>query len=394
MKRLQRLMVLLSLVAYWPAPGRAAEPSSLLVQFRIFSGRPDPTFVISDLAVIRQLSSILAVLPPHPTLAGNDSATPLRSGYRGFHVTPTGMDGVAWFDVYGSSVEISATTTGGARTFRFDKNTVLEQLLLQAGRAQGVVPADEPSPLSPVAPTGSSVERNVTISVGAPIVTVVATPLRPPVTVRAGTRVRFVATQAAEGASDVTWVRNSREIAGPRGRTLEIASATPADSGLYWAVVGLDGGLRTTTAQVEVLVTNREGQRLLNLSVLSRIGAEQRVLTSGFTIEPGAENSRALVLVRAVGPALASLGVDGPLRAPQLRVLDAAGAAVSPANIPFALPTVAAATERVGAFALPGESADVALLYHLPTGAFTAHVSAADGGTGNVLLEIYEVPLD
>ena len=304
------------------------------------------------------------------------------------------MEGVAWFDVYGSSVEISAAMTGGARTFRFDKNTVIEQLLLQAGRAQGVVPAEEPAPLSPVVLTGSSVERSVTINVGAPIVTVVATPLRPPVTVRAGTRIRVVATQASEGATDVTWVRNSREIPGPRGRTLEIASATPADSGLYWAVVGLGGSQSTTTAQVEVLVTNREGQRLLNLSVLSRIGAEQRVLTSGLTIEPGAVNSRALVLVRAVGPALASLGVDGPLRAPQLRVLDAAGAAVSPANIPFALPTVAVATERVGAFALPGESADVALLYHLPTGAYTAHVSAADGGTGNVLLEIYEVPLD
>jgi hypothetical protein len=118
------------------------------------------------------------------------------------------------------------------------------------------------------------------------------------------------------------------------------------------------------------------------------------VLTSGFTIEPGAANMRTLVLVRAVGPALAAFGVDGPLRAPQLRVLDAAGAAVSPANIPFSLPTVPVATERVGAFALPRESADVALLYHLPARAFTAHVSAADAGSGNVLLEIYEVPLD
>ena len=38
--------------------------------------------------------------------------------------------------------------------------------------------------------------------------------------------------------------------------------------------------------------------------------------------------------------------------------------------------------------------ADIARLYFRPAGAFTAHVSSADAGTGAVLLELFEVPLD
>jgi hypothetical protein len=188
-------------------------------------------------------------------------------------------------------------------------------------------------------------------------------------------------------------VKDSRALAAT-GRVLELTGTWSADSGTYWAVVGLGTGQSTTSAQIELLFTTREGQRLLNLSVLGRISTEQRVLTSGFTIESGADGLRTLLLVRAVGPGLAPFGVSGTLRTPQLRVIDTAGAAVAPANQPFALPTVAAATERTGAFALSAGSADVAQLYYLPGGAFTAHVSSANDDSGAVLLEIFEVPLE
>jgi hypothetical protein len=127
--------------------------------------------------------------------------------------------------------------------------------------------------------------------------------------------------------------------------------------------------------------------------MLGRISAEQPVLTAGFTVESGINGVGTLLLVRAVGPTLSTFGISAPLRATQLRVIDARGTDVAPANQPFALPTLAQATERAGAFALPANSRDTARLYYLPAGAFTAHASSADGGIGGVLLEIFEVPL-
>jgi len=45
---------------------------------------------------------------------------------------------------------------------------------------------------------------------------------------------------------------------------------------------------------------------------------------------------------------------------------------------------------QVGAFPLPGTSADAALLQSLPGGAYTAQVSGANGGSGIALAEIYD----
>lgn len=45
-----------------------------------------------------------------------------------------------------------------------------------------------------------------------------------------------------------------------------------------------------------------------------------------------------------------------------------------------------------GAFPLPENTADVALLMPFSTGAYTAHITSGDGTAGAVLFEIYEVP--
>ena len=46
----------------------------------------------------------------------------------------------------------------------------------------------------------------------------------------------------------------------------------------------------------------------------------------------------------------------------------------------------------VGAFALDAGSKDAALLTTLAPGSYTVQVKGADGGTGEALVEIYEVP--
>ena len=46
----------------------------------------------------------------------------------------------------------------------------------------------------------------------------------------------------------------------------------------------------------------------------------------------------------------------------------------------------------VGVFGLSAGSRDAALLTTLPPGAYSVQVKGADGGTGEALVEIYEVP--
>ncbi|MEO6245539.1 MAG: hypothetical protein ABIQ12_08890, partial [Opitutaceae bacterium] len=53
---------------------------------------------------------------------------------------------------------------------------------------------------------------------------------------------------------------------------------------------------------------------------------------------------------------------------------------------------IADTTQRVGAFSLPIGSKDSALVLPLPAGPHTAHVTAADGRGGVVLVEVYETP--
>ena len=52
---------------------------------------------------------------------------------------------------------------------------------------------------------------------------------------------------------------------------------------------------------------------------------------------------------------------------------------------------LAATFTAVGAFELAAGSRDAALLTSLPPGSYTAQVSGVGGGTGEALVEIYEV---
>ena len=53
---------------------------------------------------------------------------------------------------------------------------------------------------------------------------------------------------------------------------------------------------------------------------------------------------------------------------------------------------IAATAPQVGAFALSVTSRDAALLLSLPPGNYSAQAAPADGGAGNTLIEVYDVP--
>ncbi|MEY2880221.1 MAG: hypothetical protein RLZZ15_2601, partial [Verrucomicrobiota bacterium] len=132
--------------------------------------------------------------------------------------------------------------------------------------------------------------------------------------------------------------------------------------------------------------------RLANISVLSPVGPG-RILTAGFVISG---SGRRTVLVRAIGPGLRAFGVVGAHGDPQLTLFRQGTPPLPVAgNNDWGganRATILAATAGVGGFALADGSKDAVVLVDLDPGAYSAQATAADGSSGLVLIEIYEIP--
>lgn len=131
---------------------------------------------------------------------------------------------------------------------------------------------------------------------------------------------------------------------------------------------------------------------LVNLSTRGFVGSGTAALISGFVI---GGNAPTTLLVRAIGPTLASYNITGFLARPVLEIVNAGGAVIFSSEWP-SLPTNPAdlvlAAAQVGAFSLPPESRDAALLVTLPAGSYSAVVRGLADTTGIALLEVYQIP--
>ena len=194
------------------------------------------------------------------------------------------------------------------------------------------------------------------------------------------------------------------------GGAIEIAAAATRAGGFALAANSADSALLTTLAPgaYSAIVAAADGrpgiglvevydlsgasadQRLLNLSTRAVAGAGEATLISGFVVGGSAPKR---VLVRAAGPALTAFGVGGVLARPVLRIFsgDTPIAQNSGWSGGPEAATVADAAASAGAFAFGAGSADAAIIIALAPGAYSAQVSAADGSTGIVLLEVYEL---
>jgi len=127
--------------------------------------------------------------------------------------------------------------------------------------------------------------------------------------------------------------------------------------------------------------------RMINLSARNRVGTGADILIAGFSVSGTGTKQ---LLLRAVGPGLAAFGVGGTLADPLLQLFDGAGNRLA-ANDTWDA-ALAPTFASVGAFALPAGSKDAAMLATVSAGqTYTVQVSGADGGTGEALVEIYEI---
>ena len=141
--------------------------------------------------------------------------------------------------------------------------------------------------------------------------------------------------------------------------------------------------------------------RLVNISARAFVGTGGNILIGGFVI---GGNTPQTVIIRGDGPALAGFGLSGALPNATLTLSSSSGTvAVNSGwnNAPgvgnaaiggiVVQRLTAALSAKVGAFALTSGSNDSAIVVTLPTGAYTAQVTGANGATGVALVEIYEL---
>ena len=133
---------------------------------------------------------------------------------------------------------------------------------------------------------------------------------------------------------------------------------------------------------------------ITNLSLRARTGPGEKVAIAGFVIaDPQGFGRSARVLLRVIGPTLSQYGVAFPLADPVLTLYDAHGNVVARNdNWSDTDPTgLAAAMQQVGAFSLPANSKDAAVLLDLPAGVYSVQATGATNATGVTLIEIYLV---
>jgi hypothetical protein len=101
------------------------------------------------------------------------------------------------------------------------------------------------------------------------------------------------------------------------------------------------------------------------------------------------------VLVRAVGPSLGALGVEGVMPDPKLELFDNdnGGKKIGENDNWGGDEQIVNVARSVGAFALAGnDTKDAVLLMTLPAGAYSARLSGVGGAGGTAIVEVYEVP--
>jgi arylsulfate sulfotransferase len=125
--------------------------------------------------------------------------------------------------------------------------------------------------------------------------------------------------------------------------------------------------------------------KLANLSTRGSVGTGDDVLISGFIVGDVASDT---VVIRAIGPSLASTGVAAPLSDPMLTVYDSNGSAIA-SNDNWE--DDASALDIMQDGLAPTDAAEAATLLQLPTGAYTTIVSGTGGGTGIGLAEFFDL---
>lgn len=166
---------------------------------------------------------------------------------------------------------------------------------------------------------------------------------------------------------------------------LEAAILATLNPGSYTAIVsGKNNGTGVGLVEVYDLDQNTS-YRLANISTRGLVETGTNVMIGGFIIGGGPGNSD--VLVRGIGPSLATTGVSNPLADPTVELHDVNGALI--ASNDNWKDTQQPAIQATGI--PPSNDAESALVATLAPGNYTAVLAGTSGGTGVGLVEVYHL---
>jgi WD40 repeat protein len=132
-------------------------------------------------------------------------------------------------------------------------------------------------------------------------------------------------------------------------------------------------------------VTTEKDSRLANISTRGVVESDENVLIGGFIL--GGASGNAKILIRAIGPSLASAGVSNAASNPALELRDGNGVVLqSNDNWKDRQRAEIEATHIP-----PTMDSEAALIAELPSGTYTAIVSSK-GSSGVALIEVYALP--
>lgn len=170
--------------------------------------------------------------------------------------------------------------------------------------------------------------------------------------------------------------------------TLERAVGSSTITGSFTVNAGTFIGTFTTSAGAYTVNTfkNSLAYRMANISTRGLVGPGQGQLIGGFIITGGPK----MVLIRALGPSMVSLGVSPVVANPSLQLF--AGSTLLATNDDWK--RNANAAQIVASGLAPKDDFESALLLHLEPGAYTTVVRAADATPAIALVEVYEAGTD
>jgi arylsulfate sulfotransferase len=185
--------------------------------------------------------------------------------------------------------------------------------------------------------------------------------------------------QSDPGASEL--IANGLAPASPA----EAASVQTLAPGSY-TVVATGKDSTSGIGLVEVYDLSPESpSSLANLSTRGMVGTGDDVLIGGFIV---GEVANSTVVIRAIGPSLADLGVSDPLANPALTVYNANGAPIAANNDwPNNLNAVDLSKNALA----PSDPVEAATILFLAPGSYTTIVTGSAGDTGVALVEIYDL---
>lgn len=190
-----------------------------------------------------------------------------------------------------------------------------------------------------------------------------------------------ITSTTVDGASGTLSATGTLTTTTLNGGSLTLSCASTGQASATFTAAG-----STTPVTYTGAVIASATSRLINCSARGPVGSGDSTLILGFNISGGSK----AVLVRGVGPTLASFSIAAPVADPQIVLYDSVPSVLDQNDNWGGTTTLTQLFTKTGAFGLPSASKDAALTRTLPAGGYTVFVNSTTAGSGVALAEVYD----